>query len=297
VDRQLGREPEQSGAGAPDAGADETGRRLDALSRPLAERVIARAIELQHEVDHGPDRISRATLERIADELGLDRAVLSRALLEELDIALDGPLGRRQRWLAPDRLTGGRVVAGSPEQVAAGVQAWMTRQEGLRPRSRRRAGIRWEKSSDWRTNVRRTLKVARGTGALRNLPSVEHRQTSVGSAEQLVEIDADTSVISRAALGVGAGLGALGVGVGVAVAAGIDGGPDLVQFLAGWLPLVAAGAASAVALARRWLGWVRRGMERALDGIANPEFATRRRDPGAKGWKKVLEDAVDEFLD
>ena len=184
--------------------------------------------------------------------------------------------------------------------VAEDVTAWMTRHEGMRPRSRAAGGgIRWEKDDRWRTALRQGLKLSRGTGTLRRLPAVVHRQTEVDPDEQLVEIDADTAVVGRTAAVVAGGLGGAGVAAGSAIAAGMGGGPDFIQFLAGFLPLAAAGVGTAVAVARTWTGSVRRAIERALDGISHPDLLGRQ-GRTRPGWARVLDDvadAVDDLLD
>lgn len=281
------------------AAGEHLADRLDALSRPLAERVLRRAIALQQESDHGPETISRRALEQIAGELGIDEAAVVAALRDELESGVEAGSGRWRR-IAPERVTGGRVVDGDRAEVTDAVVRWMTRHEGMRPRSRAAGGgIRWEKDDRWRTALRQGLKLSRGTGTLRNLPSVVHRQTAIGVDEHLVEIDADTAIVGRTAAAVGGGLAAAGAVAGGAVAAGIGGGPDIVQFLAGFVPLAAAGAGSALAIARSWTSSVRKSIERALDGISNPDLQGRSGRP-KPAWARALDDVadvVDDLLD
>lgn len=267
--------------------------RLDALSIPLAERVIRRAIELQDQAEAGPDRIGRPALEQIAAELGITATVVEQALLEELSTAAAG--STRERFLAPSRITGGRVVAGDTDSVAAAIDEWMTRQEGLRPRARTRAGVQWERDRNVFTRLRHGLKLSRGTGALRRLPSVTHRQTEVTPSAQLVEIDADSSVVSRTSLAVAGSVAAAAAGGGIAAAAGLPGGNDLLQFAVVAAPGLVVALSSALAVARGWAASIRRGIDRALDGIANPDLVDRslpeRLARAQRDWKDLSREA------
>jgi hypothetical protein len=280
--------------------SDSIGDRLDALSRPLAERVLKRAIELHHDDVHGPDRIARTTLEDIASELGVAPEYVRRALAEELETHQHPPRSIRERVLAPDRVTGGRIVSLDEAAARASIVAWMGGQEGLRPRTRVGDGVRWEKDRHWTTQLRLGLGRSDATGALRNVPSVTHRQTVISESEQLVELDADTRIISQVAAGVGGGLTAAGLIGGIVTAAAMSGGPDALQFLIPFAPAAVVGIGTALIIAKSWLVAVRSGIGRALDGIANPTIreARRRRHSDRKsGISRVLQDIADALDD
>ncbi len=257
---QTGGEPEDAGRVAD---------RLDALSMPLAERVIRRAIELDDRF--AVERMSRETLDRIAAELGIPAAAVQRALVEELAADTPRPLSVRERLLAPDQVSARVIVEGEPRQVALAVDRWMTRHEGMRPRARDRFGTKYEKDPNLFTALRMGLKMGKGTGSLRNLGSVTVRQTDVGGDAQLVELEADTSIVSKVAAGVGSGLGVLGILAGI-FAAAQPGDPDVVQFLLPALPALIVGAVAAVSIAKGWIHSIRTGVERAIDGIRSPSL-------------------------
>lgn len=289
--------------GEPIARATESesiGDRLDAVSRPLAERVLKRAIELHHDDVHGPDRIARTTLDEIASELGVAPEYVRRALADELETTRHPPRSIRERMLAPVRVTGGRIVTLDAAETRASIVAWMGGQEGLRPRARVGDGVRWERDRHWTTKLRIGIGRSDATGALRTIPTVTHRQTEISGSEQLVELDADTRIISQVAAGIGGGLTGAGLLGGIATAAAMSGGSDLLQFLIPFAPAAAVGVGTAVIVAKSWLAAVRKGIARALDGIANPTIhEARRRRPSDRrsGFSRVLQDIADALDD
>jgi AraC-like DNA-binding protein len=299
VTDQVGGRSRPEGYGLEDASSYDG---LDALSRPLAERVLRRAIELHDDDIHGPERVSRTTLEEIASELGVAPEYVRRALAEELETNHDSPSAMWERILAPVRVTGGRVVALAPQETRSSIVAWMGGQEGLRPRTRVADGVRWEKDRHWTTKLRIGIGRSAATGALRNIPSVTHRQTEISEHEQLVELDADTKIISQVAAGVGGGIAGAGLIGGIVTAAAMGGGSDITQFLIPFAPAAAVGLGTALLIAKSWLAAVRNGIDRALDGIANPSLHTgtrrlRRSSERGTGLARVLQDVADTLDD
>jgi len=278
---------------------EELARRLDALSRDDAQRVLERAIRIQAQ-RHSKDVFTPDQIRRIASELGLDDSVVDRAIREEM---ASPPARDTHRWLGPARLVERTIANGEASEVANRVMAWLETEEGLRPVARTPDGIRWEPDKHWMTSTRLALGTE-GTKSLRGMPQVIHRQISLGPDEHLVELEVDTSRIRNTAVGVGAGVAVAGVVSGVAVAAGVPGGNDLLQFLTAAVPGLAVAAGSMIATARGWLGSVRRGMLRALDGIAHPELyrrASKRRMRWERqknsGWQQLVGDVVDAIED
>lgn len=277
----------------------ETFDRLDALSRPLAERVLQRAIELHHDDVHGPDRITRGQLDQIARELGIEPEYVQRALVSELETSQDSdPKSVRERVLAPERISGGRIVEADRQTVERSIIEWLRGQEGFKPRARTGSGYTWERDDHWATKMRMALGGNRAS--LRGLKSVTHRHTDLGDGRHLVELDADAKIISNTGAGLIAGFGAASVLGGVAAAAGVPGGNDLAQFLTAMVPTALTGLAAGLITAKAWAHSVRNAIDRALDGISSPELYHRSRagtQTKRTGIARVLDDIGDAIDD
>lgn len=295
--------PDRHTAGSSRPGIeDDLATRLDQLSLADAERVLERAIRIQSH-RHAADNFTREQIHRIAGELGLEDSVVDRAIREEVSQVR---ATERRTWLVPPRLTDRTVVSGSAEAVSEYVMAWMENEEGLRPVARTGSGIRWEPDRHWLTSTRLALGTG-GTKALRGMPEVLHHQSSLGPEEQLIELDVDTGRIRNTAWGLGAGVAVTGLASGAAVAVMVPGGNDLVQFASAAVPGLVLATTTTVVTARAWASSLRRGIARALDGIAHPELhrkGMRRRQrgdrrPGSRkgGFQRLVDDVVDAIDD
>lgn len=272
--------------------------RLDALSRPLAERVLQRAIELHHDELHGPDRVTREQLDQIAGELGIEAHFVEMALADELETTRDRPARSvRERVLAPDRISGGRVLDSDRASTEKAIIEWLRKAEGFRPRARTGSGYVWERDDHWATKLR--IGISSQPGSLRGVKTVTHRHTDLGDGRQLVELDADAKVASTVGTGLMAGFGALSVAGGAVTAAIVPGGNDLAQFLAAMVPTATVGIAAGMITAKTWASGIRRGIDRALDGISAPELWRGRKGKGRRkrGFAEVLDDLGDAIED
>ncbi len=267
----------------------------------MAENVLRRAIELHHEEQFGGGTIDVATVQQIGAELGIRADVIRRAMLEELQTDHHHSDGWLDRLLGPDRVSGGMVTRAEADALDRQVEEWMRRHEGLRPRAKSGRAVRWEKDPGLGTALRRGLRRTQGTGVLRSAPLVITRQTEVGPREQLIEIDADTSRVKgeSAAIGVAGALGAVAVGAGVAAAGTFA--PDAVEFVAGFLPAIGATAVAMTVYARHRIARIKNGINRALDGILNPELVRGNEDRRRRGrrptWARMVEEIADDIFD
>lgn len=276
----------------------ETFDRLDALSRPLAERVLQRAIALHHDEVHGPDRLSRDQLDQIARELGIDPAFVQMALADELTAHRDQPARSiRERILAPDRITAGRVVESDQAEIEKAIIQWLRGAEGFRPRAKTGSGYVWERDDRWTTKLR--VGLSSQAGSLRTLRTVTHRHTDLGDGRQLVELDADARIVSNTGGGLVAGFGALSILAGISVAVGVPEGNDVVQFLSAMVPTATVGITAGLITAKAWAANIRKGINRALDGISSPELYNQPVRGGRRraGIAKILDDIGDAIED
>lgn len=118
--------------------SDELAEQLDALSRPLAERVLGRAIELDHDAraaaEAAADTIDYDMLRDVALEVGISEESLKKALLEELDTEKDHGARPVERATVPDAVRGGMIVPGLAGEVAQRLADYLERVEGLEHR-------------------------------------------------------------------------------------------------------------------------------------------------------------------
>ncbi len=104
-------------------------RRLD---REAAERVLRRAVHLDGDVVRDDERVSVQALLDAADELGIDRSEVHRAIVEEEVGLLDDRHRRGDALLGPERFVVARVVDGTAADVEERVDQWMRRGRVLR---------------------------------------------------------------------------------------------------------------------------------------------------------------------
>lgn len=127
--------------------ADELAEQLDALSRPMAERVLGRAIELDSEAraqaEAAADTIDYDMLRDVALEVGISEESLKKALLEDLNTDKDHDARPVERATVPDTVRGGVIVSGLAEEVAARLADHLERVEGLRQQRSGRISTEW----------------------------------------------------------------------------------------------------------------------------------------------------------
>ncbi len=292
---------EQRGQEQPERQDPATTERLDQISQPQLERIIQRAIELQQDEDwKWGHEYDQSDIEAIAVELGIDPQFVRKAAIEERTKAALGELEPREltpleRFLAPTRMSAQGRATGTRREVQRDVGTWMRRHEGLRPRRLTDDGAVWDKDTGIATALRRGFKVSQGTGAIREMADVEHSVTSISDNEHVVTVEADTSVINKVALGIGIGGAALSVGAGLGVAAIGDPalGADIAQFLGGFIGAMVVNGGIALTVAKGWASSIRRGLQRAIDGITHPQLYDTRTQSGNVWWDKFKRDLAD----
>lgn len=251
---------------------DYVSERLQQLSSDDVEKILERAIALQMDSsDPKRDTIDSEALGRIADELGIDRSHLRRAMVEELARIDDEDSSWLSRNLMPNTIAESRTVAASPDRVRAVLDYWLGSQEGLRKHSTTVEGATWNRDGSPITAIKTAFNMTQGDGSLRSVRSVRDSIKPLTVGNQVVSVEADTSNLRQIAVGLLVGSGILG-----AAAMGISAGIDPSGFGA---ENVAAGiGVAAVAGGGVWLGFrmwgqkLRRGVARVADAVAHPHL-------------------------
>src|SRR5665213_2892760 len=105
------------------------------IDRAAADRILARAIELQSSTSSDPEgRLTEAQLEALAKEVGLDPINLRQALAEERTrVMAPTERGVLASMYGASEVSAQRTVRGTSTQVLKALDDWMQRQESLIP--------------------------------------------------------------------------------------------------------------------------------------------------------------------
>lgn len=267
-------------ADTPSDSSEAVAERLDQLTLGEVERIIERAIEMQSVSDNpSQDVVDRDMLRRIADELDIDPVHLEKALREEVVRTRDDDGGWFSRNVVPTHVSERIVAPGDPAAVAAFVDEWMTRHEGLRKRRSEGGSVRWEKDDSLVASARMGLKMSQGSGKLRGIDGVTTSLRPLEPDQQVVALDGDLTNHRRIAVALLAGavgLGALTAGATTAVTQDPMSGA-----VAGTLTTAFVGGGILLGF-RMWADSIRRALQRTADAIANPALVREAESvPGA----------------
>ena len=106
--------------------SEELAAALDALSSPMAERILGRAIELDA-ADADKKTFGYDDLRAIAAEVGISEDALRKALLEEVDTDKDRTPDLGKRLSVPRAVRGGIIVDGRPDAIQNRLEAIIRR--------------------------------------------------------------------------------------------------------------------------------------------------------------------------
>ena len=264
--------------GAPPGASPPARRPLD---RSALERVIARAAELQAGVSDAPETLSEEEALALGQEVGLSPEHLRQALAEERTrVAVPEETGQLARLFGPAMASASRIVPGTPAEVLAAVDTWMTREECLQVKRRWSDRVTWEERKGIVGSLQRGLDVAGRGYALTRATEVGATVVAVDDKRVLVRLDADVSGsrarrvragAATAGIGVGAGAGAVAVGV---VASDIM--PVVAVAAAGMLVAGAAGGWQVAKQHREVVHRAQLALEQILDRLEHAEI---RRPP------------------
>lgn len=262
------------------------------LDRDHAQRVIARALELQDLRDGRIDGLDIADVMDVARQLGIDPSLVRRAALDvRLAAVAEHEPSRTERVLGPTRMAAASALDADLAAVQVAVARWMVDDEGMRAAGARGSRERWVKDKRILTEVRRGLQPGRASGVLRGLDQVVVTVEPVQDRTMLA-LEADTGPIRRTTIGISAAATATGAVAGTVAAAVLgDTGPlsgDLAQFAVTAGAWAGGGLAIAQAVRRSWTEKARRAIAEAIDGItmtASSDQAVPRQTAG--GWRAV----------
>jgi len=250
---------------------NEIADRLQKLSPARADRILRRAIELQTDSEYDDTDVDVETLNRVADELGVHRDIVAKALAEELSKPDDLPAGTlSERIFGPKQITDQILLDASRPEAEASIADWMTRHEGLQVTRTTPQSTVWTKRASPVNSLRQGLKIAQGTGALRTV-KVAHRVETITDNQHVVTLRASTAP----AYWTGLGLATSGAVVGLGLFIGLGIGVGMLVGLAAGLGALIVQVGAGIIAARSWIGQIRRGLGRALTGIAHPELTNQ----------------------
>ncbi|MEO8910818.1 MAG: hypothetical protein ABI408_11405 [Gemmatimonadaceae bacterium] len=250
------------------------------LDRQALERVLARAAELQGagSMPDNADLISEGQLRDIGNEVGLNAATINQALAEERTrINVPEERGLVAQIAGAGFATATRTVAGTPREVLASIDTWMSREECLQVQRRFADRITWEPQRGLFGKLKRTVNISGRAYYLVEAKEVSATVLPVDATRVVVRLDANIHA-SRARR---VGLGGLVVGAG-GVFAGLVGLALIVAHLpllvaaGGALVPLAGGTAGAYKVAkshRTVLSSVQLALEQVLDRLEHGEFA------------------------
>jgi hypothetical protein len=246
--------------------ADTLAEQLDSLSRPLADRVLGRAIELDHKAreaaEAAAETIDYETLREVALEVGITEDSLKKALLEEFNTERDHNARPIERATVPDTVRGGVIVQGSTNEVSARLGDHLERAQGL--------------VNEGSSGLRTTWSVP---AAGRLNPTVETWTVQQAREDrQLVEVDVETAAARKRAWRWVIAIAILALLFGNAFG-------SLVV-----LGLMVGGIVTVVGWLKRVAKRARKGVNRALESLVDDDDAEAVED-----WLELWEKIQDSF--
>ncbi len=222
--------------------------------------MIRRAVELTDD-DRLDDGVDVTALLDAADELGMERGEVHRALAEErVGLLVDEPR-TGDRLLGPDRVVVARVVPGSTDEVLERLDAWMRLGRVLRRVRREPDRAVYARRGDPAAVLQRTARSVRGGERLARVRRLVASVVAVGDDRSLVALSVDTSA-SRSTAAAG--------GVTVAASGVVTAGVAAVEW-APWawvgVPVAVAGGVGVAAARRGYLADVDQDLESVLDEL------------------------------
>lgn len=245
-----------------EAAGEALAERLDALTLPLAQSVLGRAVEIDAEeraiAESAAETMDYETLRDVALEAGISEKALKRALLEELDTEQDHNARPIERIAMPRTIRGGLIVDADADHVIDRIE--------------RHLGHR----SPWRHHLSGSGTAVRHYEGL-DEPVEVWTVAQRRPGRQLVEIDIDTRTSRQKAW-----RWLIGLAI-VAMLFGTWLGPLL------FFGVMVAGMIGVVSWARRMAKGLRRRVNRALRSLIDDDD-----DDDDIEWLDLIEELFDD---
>lgn len=270
------------------------------ITRTDLELVIRRAAELYTREAESEDILSEAEVLHIADELGLPRHHVRRALYE-LPVGATAAEPRLHRWYGPARVQGTRVVAGSMAPVMDRIEEYLVTREFLQLLRRQGHRAVFAPADDTISTLARAVRRPQRHWHIARSRRVFVEVRAMDDAESHVRVELDLGRQRERALRAGIA-GGVAVGIPVAALVGLPAGAVLLDLAGGPGAAAAAIGTGATALGGTIAAGIAMGRARFRSRIENArtEMAALldrlevggRLEPPAAPWVRGLRSRI-----
>lgn len=249
-----------------------------ALDRGALDRVLARAAELNAGMLEPSEGMTEAQLVELGHEVGISAEHIRQALAEERTrVAVPETRGVVGELFGSAAAMASRIVPGTPAQVLAQLDAWMQREEALRPKRRYADRLTWEARRDFMGNLLVSFNFSGRAYALNRATEVGATVVAVDAQRSLVRLDADYADSRRSSVAWSSGVAGVGVVSAATLlgfSASIPGSSFLISGAVAGAWSVASGAIawSIARTQRRRIARAQLALEQILDRLEHGEM-------------------------
>ncbi len=201
--------------------------RKDAITEKELEKVIRRATELQFRRREYTAELTTAEVLQIGEEVGLDQAHVQQALSEvrALSLVPKKPAeGELAVWLYGTSVVQvSRVIPGTPPEIDALIEGFLTTQEALRKVRNQPGRTLWEPAEGFASKMQRGMNIAGRAYVLAEVKAVAVFVEALDEERSMVTLTADLSN-QRTGSAAGWYCGVGGVATALTIAATVAGG-------------------------------------------------------------------------
>jgi hypothetical protein len=266
------------------------------IDRAALERILRRAAELQTSEREIGEGLTPDDVLALGREVGIPGQYLQQAMIEErAHVEPSAPSGLADRLAGPASVSAQRVVAGTQDDVAQALLAYMEEHELLCVQRQQPGRITWEPLGGFQATVRRST-AAFGSGKkpfmLSSVQTVAATFMPLEAGYIHVTLTADARGLRRNFLA--GGIAALSIGTAAAAILAV-----LTPFIAiavAPLPLALGIGYGAVRQYHPKLARIQLGLERTLDHLQQHDVRPRQLPAARPGLVNLLADEVRKAL-